>query len=78
MSRQIAVRIPDDLADYIDQVVREGRAPSRAALVVEAVERDRRRRRAEQDAAILAGSDPDRDLDGLAEYAAQVRLDDLD
>jgi Arc/MetJ-type ribon-helix-helix transcriptional regulator len=78
MSKQIAVRLPDDLVDYIDRAVQKGRAPSRAALVAEAVERDRRRRRAERDAAILAAAGADHDLDGLAEYVANVPMDDLD
>lgn len=78
MSKQIAVRLADELVDYIDQAVRDGRASSRAALVADAVERDRRRHRAERDVAILAAAGSDRDLDELAEYAAGVPMDDLD
>jgi Arc/MetJ-type ribon-helix-helix transcriptional regulator len=78
MSRQIAIRLPDELVDYIDRAVKEGRTSSRAALVADAVNQERRRRRAEQDAAILAAAGPDHDLDELAEYQAKVAMDDLD
>jgi hypothetical protein len=61
-----------------DAVVAAGEASSRAALVVAAVDRDRRRRRAEQDATILAAVAPDGDLDELAAYQAQVPMADLD
>ncbi len=78
MSKQIAIRLPDELVEYIDQAVEDGLAPSRAALVAQAVGCDRRRRRAERDAEILAAAGADRDLDALAAYAANVPMDDLD
>jgi Arc/MetJ-type ribon-helix-helix transcriptional regulator len=78
MSKQIAVRLPDELVDYIDRVVAAGAASSRAAVVVAAIDRDRRRQRAERDAAILAAEAADGDLDELAEYQAQVPMPDLD
>ncbi|MPY79869.1 MAG: antitoxin [Actinophytocola sp.] len=78
MSKQIALRLSNDLVAYIDEVVAEGRASSRAALVAEALDRDRRQRRSERDAAILAAAGADKDLDELAEYAATVPMDDLD
>jgi Arc/MetJ-type ribon-helix-helix transcriptional regulator len=43
MSKQIAVRIPDDIVDFIDALVRDGRAGSRAIVVRRALERERRR-----------------------------------
>lgn len=78
MTRRIAVRIPDVLAAYIDDLVRSGRATSRASVVIRALARERRRELAERDIAILTGTPADRDTDELAEYGRQVRLDDLD
>jgi Arc/MetJ-type ribon-helix-helix transcriptional regulator len=72
MSRQIAVRLPDDLVEFVDAVVGSGRERSRAAVVLRALERERRRVVAERDAAILAGSEPDPELAGLAEYGARL------
>ena len=78
MSTQIAVRLPDDLVAFVDELVRHGDATSRAAVVSRALERERRRRVAERDAVILAGVGTDTDLDRLAEYAAATPMDDLD
>ncbi|MDK3258521.1 ribbon-helix-helix domain-containing protein [Blastococcus capsensis] len=80
MSKQIAVRLPDEIVDFIDSLVAQGRASSRAAVVSRALERERRRQVAARDAAILAAADrrDDADLDALAAYAADVPLDDLD
>jgi Arc/MetJ-type ribon-helix-helix transcriptional regulator len=78
VSKQIAVRLPDEIAAFVDAEVAAGRAPSRAAVVTRALERDRRRRLALADVEILTrtgGShDPD-DLDGLAEYGARRPID---
>ena len=78
MSKQIAVRLPDHIVDFIDQLVDQGQATSRASVVARALDRERRREIAARDAAILARTDPEADLDGLAEYAARTPLDDLD
>jgi Arc/MetJ-type ribon-helix-helix transcriptional regulator len=78
MTTQIAVRLPDDLVEFVDGTVRRGDAPSRAAVVSRALERERRRAIAERDAVILASAAPDSDLDGLADYAAAAPMDDLD
>jgi Arc/MetJ-type ribon-helix-helix transcriptional regulator len=78
MSTQIAVRLPEELVDFIDRLVAEGRAPSRAAVVSAAIQRERRRELAARDAAILAAAGKDDDLDALAEHAARTPLDDLD
>jgi Arc/MetJ-type ribon-helix-helix transcriptional regulator len=72
MSRQIAVRLPDEVVEFVDAVVGSGRERSRAAVVLRALERERRRVIAERDAAILAGADPDPDLAGLAEHVARL------
>ena len=78
MSTQIAVRLPDDLVAFVDDLVSHGDATSRAAVVSRALERERRRKVAERDAVILAGAGRDTDLDSLAEFAAATSMDDLD
>lgn len=78
MSTQIAVRLPDDLVAYVDELVRHGDAPSRAAVVARALRHERRKAAAAQDAAILARTEPDSDLDQLARHVAAVSMDDLD
>jgi Arc/MetJ-type ribon-helix-helix transcriptional regulator len=78
MSTQIAVRLPDDLVAFVDDLVRHGDAASRAAVVSRALERERRRNVAERDAAILAREGTDTDLDSLAKHAAATSMDDLD
>jgi Arc/MetJ-type ribon-helix-helix transcriptional regulator len=75
MSKQIAVRLPDDLVDFVDEVVGSGKARSRATVVTRALERERRRAIAERDARILARTGPDPELAGLAEYAASLPHD---
>ena len=78
MSTQIAVRLPDDLVAFVDDLVRHGDAASRAAVVTQALERERRRKVAERDAVILTSAGTDTDLDKLAEFAAATSMDDLD
>jgi Arc/MetJ-type ribon-helix-helix transcriptional regulator len=72
MSKQIAVRLPEDLVRFVDHVVASGDQPSRAAVVTKALERERRRAAAARDAKVLAASGPDPDLTALAEFAAGV------
>jgi Arc/MetJ-type ribon-helix-helix transcriptional regulator len=72
MSKQIAVRLTDELVEFVDGTVASGSARSRASVVTRALERERRRAAAEKDAEILARSGPDTDLDRLAEYAAKL------
>ena len=78
MSTQIAVRLSDDLVAFVDDLVSHGDATSRAAVVSRALERERRRKIAERDAAILVRAGTDPDLDSLAQYAAGTTMDDLD
>ena len=78
MTTQIAVRLPDELVAFVDDLVSQGDAASRAAVVSRALERERRRKIAERDAAILASAHPDTDLDSLAEFTAATPMDDLD
>jgi Arc/MetJ-type ribon-helix-helix transcriptional regulator len=75
MSKQIAVRLADDLVDFVDEIVGSGQERSRAAVVARALERERRRVVAGRDASILARTGEDPELAGLAEHAAGVRLD---
>ncbi len=75
MSRQIAVRLPDDIVEFVDALVREGKADSRAIVVRRALERERRRAIALQDAAILARSGADAEMDSLAQHVSGAPLD---
>jgi Arc/MetJ-type ribon-helix-helix transcriptional regulator len=70
MSKQISVRLPDELVDFVDGVVESGARRSRAAVVRRALDRERRRTVAARDAEILARTGPDPELAGLAEYVA--------
>jgi Arc/MetJ-type ribon-helix-helix transcriptional regulator len=72
MSKQIAVRLPDELVEFVDRAVASGAARSRASVVTQALERERRRAAAERDVEILAHTGPDPELAGLAEYAAKL------
>jgi Arc/MetJ-type ribon-helix-helix transcriptional regulator len=69
MSTQIAVRLPDEVVAFVDELVASGWAGSRAAVVAKALERERRRAVDARDAEILARAGPDPELAGLAEYA---------
>jgi Arc/MetJ-type ribon-helix-helix transcriptional regulator len=77
MSRQVTVRLPDDLVEFIDHQVERGQAASRAAVIAAAIDRERRRKVAERDAAILARAGSDEGFDELAAFAARTSLDDL-
>lgn len=69
MTRQIAIRLPDDMVAFLDKSVAAGNAPSRAALVARAVEREMRRQVAEQDAAILRRRGTTDDLNELVDWS---------
>lgn len=75
MTIQIAVRLPDETVQRLDELVARGDAPSRASVIERALAREFRRLLAERDAAILASARPDADLDALAEYAARTEPD---
>lgn len=74
----MTVRIPDELAAFVDDAVRRHDASSRAAVITRALARERRRFVAENDARILAAAASHDDLDGLAEVASRTPLSDLD
>ena len=78
MSHQLAVRLPDDLAAFVESEVARGHAPSRASVVERALRRELRWRTAMSDIEALqqaTRADTADDLDGLAAYAARQPLD---
>lgn len=77
-TRQIAVRLPEDIAAFVDAEVAAGRAASRAALVTQALRRDQRRQAALADVEILKRTTETGDsdnFDALAAYIARQPLD---
>ncbi|WP_354699236.1 hypothetical protein DSM112329_04946 [Paraconexibacter sp. AEG42_29] len=75
MSKQIAVRLSDDLVAFVDGVVASGDERSRAAVVTRALERERRRAAAARDAEILAQTGDDPELAGFADFAASMPVE---
>jgi antitoxin MazE3 len=75
MSKQIAVRLSDELVDFVDELVESGTERSRAAVVSRALERERRRAIAARDAEILARTGPDPELRELAEHGVGLPSD---
>ncbi|WP_417563988.1 hypothetical protein [Microbacterium sp.] len=69
MSTQIAVRLPERVVEFLDREVADGRAPSRAAVVSSALEREMRRLAAERDVATLARAGAADDLDVLVDWS---------
>jgi Arc/MetJ-type ribon-helix-helix transcriptional regulator len=76
-SMQIAVRLPEELVKFIDDLVSRGDASSRAVVVSRALDRERRRQIAERDAEILAGIAADPEMDALATFAVSTPMDGL-
>lgn len=74
MSKQIAVRLPEDIVEFVDGLIRDGKADSRAIVVIRALQRERRRSIAARDAAILAHAGTDADMDSLADHVARAPL----
>lgn len=75
MSKQIAVRLSDELVSFVDGLVESGTERSRAAVVSRALERERRRAIAARDAEILARTGQNPELRGLAEHAVGLPAD---
>jgi antitoxin MazE3 len=75
VSIQIAVRLPDETVAFLDRLVAEKKATSRAEIIARALERERRREMAARDAAILAESGEDPDLAGLIQYMTRHPAD---
>ena len=68
MTTQIAVRLPDELVEYVDTLVRDG-AGSRATVVARALNLYQQQLRAERDAQILEESGDYDDFDGLGRHS---------
>jgi|SRR5271154_221754 Arc/MetJ-type ribon-helix-helix transcriptional regulator len=75
VSTQIVVRLPDETVAFLDWLVAEKKAASRAEIIARALERERRREMAARDAAILAESGEDPDLAGLVQDMAGHPVD---
>ena len=75
MSKQIAVRLPDDLVAFLDGLVATGAATSRADVVTRALLRERRRASAEQDVRILIEQGEDADLAAMVAWTSRQSLD---
>ena len=72
MGKQLTVRLPDALVEFIDQQVEHGEATSGAAVVAAALDQQRRQEIADRDAAILARAAANGDdLDDLAAFACK-------
>jgi Arc/MetJ-type ribon-helix-helix transcriptional regulator len=78
MSKQIAVRLPDELVDFVDGLIDSGKERSRAEVLTRALERERRRATAARDAEVLARTGPDPELAGLGLSRAVQAAFDLD
>ena len=77
MTVQIALRLPEDVVAYIDELVRSGKARSRADVVARALARDLRRQKAADDlVTLLADHHPtENDFDELARTASGTLLE---
>jgi Arc/MetJ-type ribon-helix-helix transcriptional regulator len=75
MSTQIAVRLPDDMVKFVDQLVERGRGSSRAAVISRALDRERRHEMAVQDAAIYAEAGEDADMTDLVRHLSGQPVD---
>jgi Arc/MetJ-type ribon-helix-helix transcriptional regulator len=78
MTTQIALRLPDEVVDFVDAQVARGAAKSRAEFVGRAIKREQRRLAAERDAEIYAQLGEDSELHGLADYSARLPRPELD
>ena len=76
MSIQIAVRLPDQLVNSLDELVHSGAARSRASVIERALLRELRYQRMLQEVEILnSGIGADEDLDALARFSANIALE---
>ncbi len=76
MSIQIAVRLPEQLVNSLDELVDSGAARSRASVIERALLRELRHQRMLQEVEILnSGIGTDEDLDALARFSGPVALD---
>lgn len=76
VSKQIAVRLPEEVVDFIDKEVDQRHSESRASFVLKALKREQRRLIAARDAEILAeGAIADDDFDALAAHVSTFEQD---
>jgi len=76
MSIQIAVRLPDQLVNSLDELVDSGAARSRASVIERALLRELRYQRMLQEVEILNSKiGADEDLDALARFSGNAALD---
>jgi Arc/MetJ-type ribon-helix-helix transcriptional regulator len=76
MTVQVAVRLPDDIAEALDSLIEAGEVESRTSVIVTAVRRELRRIQDEQDIAILrVASEPDNEFDAMHFHARSTQTD---
>ena len=75
MSKRISVRLPDDLVAFVDSLVAEGPAKSRAAVVARSLGREQRRNAAERDVQLLDEHGEDQDLAAMVAWTCRQPLD---
>jgi hypothetical protein len=75
MSTQLAFRLTDVEIKVLDDVVSAGLAGDRTAALKRALAAEGRRLVAERDAQIYATTEPDGDLEALAEWVSKQALD---
>ena len=76
MSIQIAVRLPSQLVNSLDELVDSGAARSRASVIERALLRELRYQRIVQEVEILNSEiGADEDLDSLARFGSRLPLD---
>lgn len=80
MSSLISLRLPDELLQFVESEVGSGAEQNRSAVIVRALWRELRRRKAEQDVVILKSAETlDSDsFDALAEYSAKQASSQLE
>ena len=78
MTIQVTVRLPDELVAFMDDQVAGEKARSRADVVTRALRRELRRQTVMRDAEIYASTEPDPDMNALAQWASKhpVPIDD--
>lgn len=75
MTKQIAVRLPEELVEFVDELVSNGQAKSRAAVVARALAREKRRAATDRDIMILMREGEDEDMLALAKHLAHQPMD---
>jgi Arc/MetJ-type ribon-helix-helix transcriptional regulator len=71
MTTQIAIRLPDELVEFVDSMVRRGVVTSRAAFIARLLEREHRREQALEDVEIIKRVGPDPELNAIAKWQAE-------